>query len=78
MKKFITLLCLVSLTSFAEGNPCQGITAKKLPCSRTVKEGSYCFQHSPTAYHCGENTKSNQPCKRVVKVQGSKCGSHSK
>ena len=75
MKKFITLLCLVSLTSFAEG---QGITAKKLPCSRTVKEGNYCFQHNPAAYHCGSPTKSGSPCKRVVKVQGSKCGSHSK
>jgi hypothetical protein len=74
MKKFIIILLLPFYT-FA-GNPCAGKTASGEKCSRTVKEGNYCFQHNPSSKRCGAKTKSGGSCKRIVKTTPH-CSQHS-
>ncbi len=56
------------------GNPCQGKTKQNTPCTRTTKEGIFCFQHNPESNKCNGLTKSGKPCSRITK-QG-KCKLH--
>ena len=76
MKKLIFFLLLLSSFITFANNPCEGTTTSGSKCSRTVKEGHYCFQHNPVSKRCGAKTKSGQPCKRVVKTTPH-CSQHS-
>lgn len=62
----LLILLLISIIPYGN-SPCKGKTKSGDACSRTVKEGSYCFQHDPKAHHCGAPTKSGDTCKIVTK-----------
>lgn len=78
MKSSILTVLLAFVTLFAiaqDKHQCQAKTKTGTQCLHRTSS-TYCKVHDPNSLRCGAPTKSGQPCKRIVKIAGTKCFNH--